>query len=208
MKITSAEFVISAVNRSQYPKDGLPQVALVGRSNVGKSSLINKFVNRKGLAKTSSQPGKTQTINFYRINGEFYLVDFPGFGYASVPMALKKTWEKMMDDYFDDRPELKGVIVVLDLRREVGGYEEGLYGWLDRLGLKGVTVFTKSDKLSKNEMTSRAARLKKAFGLKDLVFFSSLTGDGKIELGKKIRHLIGPGPGGTQGGQLGDGTGI
>src|SRR5574340_597218 len=162
MKILTAEFVISAVRSAQYPKDGLPEVALIGRSNVGKSSLINTLVNRRHLAKTSSLPGKTRTINFYRINNGFYLVDLPGFGYANVPMAEKKAWEKMIGKYLEEREHLRAAVVILDPRREAGEEEESLYQWVERLNVPVATVFTKTDKLSANKLSSRVASIKKA----------------------------------------------
>ncbi len=190
MKITSAEFVISAVNEKQFPKDGLPEVVLVGRSNVGKSSLINRLVNRKRLAKTSGTPGKTQTINFYRINNKFYLVDLPGFGYAKVPAAIRRSWERMMGDYMEGRAQLRGALVILDPRRDPGDMEEFVYDWVEGSGINAVTVFTKADKLSKNKLASRIAKIRKASKVVDPVVFSSLTGAGRAELGARIREMI------------------
>lgn len=190
MKITSAEFVRSAVSPSQYPNDKLPEIALVGRSNVGKSSLINTFVNRKGLAKTSSQPGKTQTINFYRINNSFYLVDLPGFGYAKVPMEIKKNWEQMMDEYMRSRENLKGIMVILDPRREPSENDLRLFNWLDGFEVPVLTVFTKSDKLTKNQLSSSVAAFRRALGFEHPVLFSAHTGDGRLALGKRIHEVV------------------
>lgn len=190
MKITSAEFVKSAVDPSQCPRDGLPEIALIGRSNVGKSSLINAFVNRKGLAKTSSRPGKTRTINFYRINNRFYLVDLPGFGYSSVPLSVKRSWEKMVEGYFKGRRTLCGAFVVLDPRRDAGDVEERLYGWIEGYGIPAVTIFTKVDKLSRNQLTSRIAAIKKAIPVIDPVLFSAVTGQGKLLLGRKVASAL------------------
>ncbi len=190
MKITAAEFVKSAVTKDHWLKDGLPEIALIGRSNVGKSSLINTFVNRKGLAKTSSQPGKTRTINFYRINSGFYLVDLPGFGYAKVSHAERKSWEGMINMYLEERETLKGVLVILDPRREATETEVRLYEWIERLGLPVATVITKSDKLSRNKLSSRVAALRKTIPIAHPVLFSSLTGDGKIALGKRIAEML------------------
>lgn len=190
MKITSAEFIKSALKKEHWPDCALPEVALVGRSNVGKSSLINTLVNRKGLAKTSSQPGKTQTINFYEINGSFRFVDLPGFGYAKVPLSMKKSWGGMMEEYLSERDCLRGVVVILDARRDVGDAEEMLFEWIEEFGLQVITVFTKTDKLSKNQLSSRIAKLKKALPLKDPVIFSAVTGDGKIALGKRLHRLL------------------
>lgn len=190
MKILSAEFVKSALKKEHWPGDRVPEIALVGRSNVGKSSLINTFVNRRGLAKTSSQPGKTQMINFYTINGEFRLVDLPGFGYARVPLSTKKSWKGMMEEYLSERESLIGVIVVLDARRDAGDAERMLFDWIEEFDLSVVTVFTKTDKLSKNQLASRLSKIKKALPLKDPVTFSATTGEGKIALGRRIHGLL------------------
>jgi len=194
MKIRSAEFSVCAVTKDQFPTDGLPEIALIGRSNVGKSSLINTLVNRKKLAKTSSTPGKTRTINFYLINGSFYLVDLPGFGYARVPMTVRRSWERMMEGYMEGRETLAGAIVILDPRRDAGDMEGFVYDWVETLGIPVVTVFTKADKLSRNKLSSRTAKLKKALPLGAPVLFSSLTGQGKAELAGRIEAMVaGPG---------------
>src|SRR5690625_2120476 len=118
MKITKAEIVISAVSQKQYPKDGLPEIALAGRSNVGKSSLINKLINRKNLARTSSKPGKTQTLNFYKMNETFYFVDVPGYGYAKVSKKEREKWGVMMEEYFETRSTLQAVLLITDIRHD------------------------------------------------------------------------------------------
>lgn len=190
MKITKAEFAIGASKAALYPKDGLPEIILVGRSNVGKSSLINSLVNIKGLAKTSSSPGKTRAINFYRINEAFYLVDLPGFGYANVPKKIKAEWEAMIERYVKERPTLGGALVVLDPRRDPGEVEQGVYRWLLGECIPHVTVFTKADKLSKNELSSRLAAIKKEIPIEHPVVFSSATGDGRLVLGRKIHEML------------------
>lgn len=190
MKITKAEFLQSAAKISQCPRTGLPEIALIGRSNVGKSSLINAFTNRKALAKTSSQPGKTRLINFYAINSTFCLVDLPGFGYAKVSHEEKRTWEAMVNEYFARRDALKGALVILDPRRDAGPVEENLFGWIKERGLPYTVVFTKTDKLSKNQLSARLSSLKKAIPLDTPVLFSSVTGDGKLLLGKKIHGML------------------
>lgn len=190
MKITSAEFAASATKHEQFPKDGLPEVALVGKSNVGKSSLINAFVNRRGLAKTSSTPGKTQTINFYRINDCFYLVDLPGFGFAKTPREVKKSWGEMIGSYLEQRKELAGILVILDCRREAGEPEKKVYDWLSGFDVPIGTVVTKSDKLSANKLASAISKLKKALPEKHPIRFSALSGDGKVELGRKIGSFL------------------
>lgn len=190
MKIKSAEFVLSAPSRKFCPSDGLAEVVLIGRSNVGKSSLINTILCRKGLAKTSSTPGKTRTINFYRINEEFYIVDLPGFGYAQAPKSVQRSWEKMIRQYLEERSAIRCAMVVLDARRDLGETEEVLYKWLYSYGLNVVTVFTKIDKLSNNQLASRAAIFKKALKLGTPTFFSAVTGAGKDDLLKRISRAV------------------
>ena len=189
MKVRSVELSRCAVRADQYPTDGLGEVALVGRSNVGKSSLINTLVVRKGLAKTSGAPGKTRTVNFYLINETFHLVDLPGFGYAKVPMTERRRWKEMVEEYMENRDELRGVLVILDARRDPGPVEEELYQWLEVLKLPVVTVLTKSDKLSKNKLASQVAKIKKALPFTRPVTFSSHTGHGKAELGKLVFNM-------------------
>ncbi len=191
MKIRSAEFIISAVGPGQYPTDGLPQIALIGKSNVGKSSLINKLLIRKGLAKTSSVPGKTRTINFYLINKAFYLVDLPGFGYAKAPLKERQTWGKFIEEYFECAQALSAAIVLLDPRREAGESEQRLYRWLESTGVPVTTVFTKSDKLSKNRLFQQSAKVRRALSinLHESCFFSALTGNGRKEILKKIYEI-------------------
>ncbi len=197
MRITSAEFAHCAVNPKDYPKDKLPEIALIGKSNVGKSSLINKLINRKGLAKTSSVPGKTRTVNFYRLKttgaaGEraFYLVDLPGYGFAKAAKSEKVSWKQTIERYFNGRAELKGALVILDPRRDPGAPETELYRWLDSIGLRARTVLTKCDKLSNNKLASRKAAIKKVLGTNDFITFSADNGSGKMELSEAIDALL------------------
>lgn len=190
MRILSVEFAKCAVTRSDYPRDLLPEIALIGRSNVGKSSLINALVNRRSLAKTSSAPGKTRTVNFYRVNGSFYLVDLPGFGYAKVPVSVKRDWERMVDEYISGRPAVKGAVVILDVRRDPGVIEEDLFDWLDVQDLPVITVLTKTDKLSANQLAKRVALIRKALPVERPLPFSAVTKAGKPELLKAIQELL------------------
>jgi len=130
MKVTKAEIVISAVSQKQYPEDGLPEIALAGRSNVGKSSFINKLIQRKNLARTSSKPGKTQTLNFYRINDAFYFVDVPGYGYAKVSKKEREKWGQMMEEYFRFRETLRAVLLITDIRHEPTKDDVQMYDYL------------------------------------------------------------------------------
>ena len=195
MKIKSAEFTICAVSPGDFPSDGLPEIALIGKSNVGKSSLINSFINRKGLAKTSSTPGKTRTINFYRINKAFYLVDLPGYGYAKVPLSERRSWKSMIDGYFTERAPLAGALIILDSRREPGESEHELYSWLDEIALPFVTVITKADKFSKSKAVRRAGQIRKelAISTDDAFLFSATSGLGKSHLGNVVSALLGGG---------------
>ncbi len=190
MKISSAQYIASAVKLAQCPAAGIPEVVLIGRSNVGKSSLINALVNRKGLAKTSSQPGKTRTMNFYLINGSFYIVDLPGFGYAKVSKEERRSWEQMTEEFFKKRESIRGALLILDPRRDVGEEEAGVLSWLDSHAIARTVVFTKTDKLSKNQLSSRMTKIKKEIPFESPVLFSAVTGEGKIALGKRIEAML------------------
>lgn len=192
MKITSAEFIKSATKPSEYPEGNFLEIAMAGKSNVGKSSLINTLLNRKNLAKTSSSPGRTQTINFYRVNGKISLVDLPGYGYAKVPLSIRETWKAMVESYLQTRREIRLVVLILDARRGATPDDLALLDWLDYHGLPCTVVLTKADKLSQIER----ARQKKNLGQipllmgKTFSFFSSATGEGKKEMWNLIHdHL-------------------
>ncbi|MGJ9457119.1 ribosome biogenesis GTP-binding protein YihA/YsxC [Oceanobacillus sp. CF4.6] len=184
MKVTKAEIVISAVSQKQYPGDMLPEIALAGRSNVGKSSFINKLINRKSLARTSSKPGKTQTLNFYRINDVFYFVDVPGYGYAKVSKSEKEKWGPMMEEYFQTRDTLKAVLLITDLRHEPTKDDLRMYDFLKYNDLQVIIVGTKIDKIPKSKRAQHIKRTKQTFQVapEDIVIpFSSETGEGKEE---------------------------
>ena len=201
MKIKSAEFVTSATKPSQYPPMLHPEMAFAGRSNVGKSSLINTLVNRKHLVKTSSTPGRTQLINFFDINNNITFVDLPGYGYAKVPVAVRKKWGPMIETYLSTRKTLKGVVVIMDIRRTPRQEEHDLIDWLNHFSIAGILVLTKADKLSKtkrlNQLTAVADELK--INPDKLILFSAKSRQGRDMLWDAIISLAGFGQRQNQG---------
>jgi len=194
MKVTSADFIKSAFKPKDYPPDTLPEVAFSGKSNVGKSSLINTLVNRKGLARTSSTPGRTQSINFFCINERISFVDLPGYGFAKVPLHIKQQWKPMVESYLKTRESLCLAVVILDIRREPGGDDINLVEWLSFHEIPILAVGTKIDKLSKNQRSKQKALLKKNLQLEEsqLIMFSAVTGEGKEALWKRIGAMLKP----------------
>lgn len=192
MKITSAEFITSATKPSQYPTTTMPEVAFAGRSNVGKSSLINTLVNRKGLVKTSSTPGRTQLINFFAINQRIGFVDLPGYGYAKVPASVKKTWGPMVETYLSTRRALKGVVVIMDIRRTPRQEELNLLSWLHHYSITGIFVLTKTDKLSKNKQAQKHDLIAQVLerNKNDLILFSAKSRRGRDALWNAILSLL------------------
>ncbi len=193
MLIKSAEFVTSAVKPVHYPPADLPEIAFAGRSNVGKSSLINTLVNRKRLVKTSSTPGRTQLINFFLINTAVYFVDLPGYGYARVPAAVQKTWGPMIETYLVGRQTLKGVVLILDIRRTPGPDETNLMAWLGHHGIDTILTLTKVDKLSKTNQIKQRQIIADALSMhkSDLILFSAKTRKGKKEVLDAIEKRLG-----------------
>ena len=192
MIIKSAEFVKSTVKPSHYPSEVLPEIAFAGRSNVGKSSLINTLLNRKRLVKTSSTPGRTQLINFFNINNTFSFVDLPGYGYAKVPDSVKKTWGPMVETYLSTRETLKGVVLILDIRRIPGIEDFNLIDWLSYYHIPVILALTKTDKLSKTKQIKQhlTAAETLAVDQKDLILFSSKSRLGKEAVWDKVKKLI------------------
>ena len=185
MKITSSEFLCSAAKKGQYPDESLPEIAFAGRSNVGKSSLLNLLTNRRSLAKVSSSPGKTRTINFFLINGEFRIVDLPGYGYAKVSKAESESWGRMMEDYLENRPNLLKVVQLVDSRHEPSAQDVQMYEYLRYHGLSGIVAATKCDKLSKNELSRNLSLIKKTLSLGEddiIIAVSALKRTGTEEL--------------------------
>ena len=193
MIITSAEFVKSAVNPSHYPSDEFPEIAFAGRSNVGKSSLINTLVNRRNLVKTSSTPGRTQLINFFLINTAFAFVDLPGYGYAKVPASVKRKWGPMIETYLSTRKILKGVVLIMDIRRIPGAEERNFIDWLSQYTIPTLPVLTKTDKLSKTKQIKQHDDIAGALFVdrQDLILFSAKSGRGTAEVWEAIEGLLG-----------------
>lgn len=181
MIIRSAEFVKSAVKPEHYPDENSPEIAFVGRSNVGKSSLINTLLNRRSLVKTSSTPGRTQLINFFNINDAFMFVDLPGYGYARVPQSVTRTWGSMIETYLANRKTLRGVVMLMDIRREPGKDEDDLIAWFKHYGIPAIYVLTKADKFSNQQRVVHYNRCAKSLGLdpSQLIPFSAKTRLGK-----------------------------
>lgn len=165
MRITKSELECVAVKPAQYPPMDLPEIAFVGRSNVGKSSLLNYLTGRKSLARVSGSPGKTRTINFYRINDSFRIVDLPGYGYAKVSREITKDWDKMMADFFDKRESLRRVVQLVDIRHEPTAQDVEMYDFLREYGLSGVICATKADKVSGNERQKSISAIEKKLKL-------------------------------------------
>lgn len=176
---------IVAVKSCQYPTDNKPEIAFVGKSNVGKSSLINTLIERRALARTSSQPGKTRTINFYNVENRLYLVDLPGYGYAKISKTEQQKWSIMVEQYLLNRQPLKYIVMLVDIRHEPSNNDKLMYEWLKHYGFKIIIVATKLDKISRNQTLKHISVIKKSLSLQPndlLIPFSSETKQGKDEL--------------------------
>lgn len=192
MKLRNVEFVSSATAPKHYPPADRPELAFAGRSNVGKSSLLNALLNRKKLARTSKTPGRTRLINFFNVNDAMYLVDLPGYGYAKVSKSERKAWGVMLERYVRERENLVAVVVLLDIRRTPTGEDKQLFEALEHFGLECVVVLTKSDKLSKSQRFTRRSKVAKELGMKAsrLVVFSSVTGEGRESLWRLLEERV------------------
>lgn len=182
MKVTEAELIISAVSREQYPNHQLPEIALSGRSNVGKSSFINQMIGRKKLARISQVPGKTQTLNFYLINNKFFFVDVPGYGYAKVSKREREAWGRMIEAYFMERTELQGAILLVDSRHPPTKDDQSMYQWFTYYQIPVLVVATKVDKIPKNKRSRQLKQVAETLDLHEtdsLYSFSAVTGEGK-----------------------------
>ena len=193
MRITSVELKVSAVRRSQYPTDDKPEFLMVGRSNVGKSSFINTLINRKNYARTSSNPGKTQTINFYLVNDSFYLVDAPGYGYANLSKKRQRKFGLMMEDYLMNRKNLKQVFMLIDFRHKPSSDDIMMYNFLKHYELPVTIVATKTDKIGITSQQKQRNAILEELDLvvgDEFVMFSNVTKLGKDDVYKKIRRTI------------------
>lgn len=186
MKVISAEFIKSAFDRSHWLSDPRPEIAFLGRSNVGKSSLINSLLGRRGLARTSSSPGRTQSINFFLINDAFYFADLPGYGYAKVSKAMRADWGKMAEDYLRDREQLVLCVHLVDSRHEPTALDKQLNEWLVVNERPFVVAATKTDKLSANELSKSLKTIRKTFDGAEIVAFSAESGRGRDDLWEVI----------------------
>ncbi|MGY3742558.1 ribosome biogenesis GTP-binding protein YihA/YsxC [Leuconostoc inhae] len=194
MDVHNVDMVMSAVSAAQYPTDGKPEIALVGRSNVGKSSLTNTLIQRKNFARTSSQPGKTQTLNFYNVENKLYFVDVPGYGYAKVSKKQREEFGHMIEEYITSRKQLRGVVSLVDARHEPSDDDVSMYEWLHYYNIPILIVATKSDKISKSKFNKYASNIKQTLGFdedeSDFQFFSSETKYGKDEVWQWIETHI------------------
>jgi len=193
MKINNVQLVISAVRNSQYPTDNKPEFLLVGRSNVGKSSFINTILNRKNLARTSSKPGKTQTLNFYLINDDFYFVDAPGYGFANVSKSLKDNFGAIMENYLETRNNLKMVFMLVDFRHKPTNDDIMMYNYLIHYNIPVSVICTKCDKVSNNSIAKYKNIIVETLGLNnenDITLFSSVTKIGKNDVENKIEYIV------------------
>ncbi|MFH2123324.1 MAG: ribosome biogenesis GTP-binding protein YihA/YsxC [Pseudomonadota bacterium] len=188
MNFVDIQFLLSVHSLSQLPVPSLPEIAFAGRSNVGKSSLMNTLVGRKSLVKVSGRPGKTQGLNFFEVAGKVYLVDLPGYGYAKVAKGMQDNWQALITSYLESRETLCCVVVIMDLRHEAKEYDAQLIGWLRGRNIPFLPVYTKMDKLSGNERVKNARILDVGHGIDpgQRILFSAVTGQGKIELERAL----------------------
>ena len=190
MKITSAEFIKSAFAEEHWTTDGLPEIAFLGRSNVGKSSLINSLLQRKGLARTSNTPGRTQSINFFLINNSFYFVDLPGYGYAKVSKAMRQDWGKMAEDYLLKRGELVLFVQLIDSRHKPSPLDLDLSEWLEYHEKPTLIAATKTDKMSNNQLKKAMNEIENALPERNIVEYSAETGKGRDTVWREIENSL------------------
>lgn len=193
MEVINVNLAAVGVKLEQYPEDGRPEVAFVGKSNVGKSSLINAMIGRKALARTSSAPGKTRTINFYDVEGLMYIVDVPGYGYAKAPKTEIDKWGRMIEEYLEKRQQLAAIVMLVDIRHEPGKNDIIMYNWLKHYGYDIIVAATKVDKLNRSQVQKHLSIVKKGLNLAPedrLVGFSGVTKQGVPELWEIIEDVL------------------
>jgi GTP-binding protein len=184
--VVQTEFVLSAVSESDFPREGIPEVVFAGRSNVGKSSLINRLAGKEKLARTSSTPGKTQSINFYRLNRSFFFVDLPGYGYAKAEKAAMQQWTRLIERYFRTRDTIVLVVQLIDSRMPPTDSDRQLSAWLAKMDVPCMLVATKVDKLSSNQQRAQARIISNSFGGQSVVMSSAKTGAGCKDIWKQV----------------------
>lgn len=192
--VKKAELILSAVKKEHYPATVVPEIAFAGKSNVGKSSMINALLNRRKLARTSSQPGKTQTINFYNINDAFNFVDLPGYGYAKVSKQEKEKWGAMIETYLKGRNQLKEVVLLVDIRHEPSINDQQMYQWIKSYNFSGYVIATKADKLSRSQQIKGIAAIKKCLEIKEnnlIIPFSATSKAGVEEVWTLFENILG-----------------
>jgi GTP-binding protein len=190
MKVVTAEFLKSAFQETDWPRDSKPEIAFLGRSNVGKSSLINSLLSVRGLARTSSTPGRTQSLNFFVVNNDFKFVDFPGFGYARVPREIKSSWGDMATGYLAKRPQLVLSIHIVDSRHEPTKQDLQLHEWLETSNKPRLVVATKSDKLSNNELKKNLEHIARVLNHDSVMAYSAKSGRGREQLWRAIKSAM------------------
>lgn len=189
MKLTSVEYIKGCVAIEDCPKEPLPEIAFVGRSNVGKSSLINSLLGRK-VAYVSSTPGKTQLIHFFKINRKFFLVDLPGYGYAKAPMSVRMQWGPMIETYLTKRKQLKGIVLLIDLRHPAAFLDQEMKKWLDHFQVPTLYAATKADKIGRNQRKEQIEAVKASFGISDVIVTSAESKEGKDLLWKEVERVV------------------
>ncbi len=193
MNVNNVNLDVVSGNASQFPDNGMIEVAFVGKSNVGKSSLINALINRKSLARTSGQPGKTQTINFYNVEEQLYFVDLPGYGYAKVSKKERERWGKFIEGYLYQRQQLKQITLLVDIRHEPGENDKMLYNWIVYNGFEPLVIATKLDKIKRSQIQKHVSIIKKALGVENInniIPFSATTKQGKDKIWEVLDAII------------------
>lgn len=190
MIIKNSEFIKSAASKRDYPETGLLEIAFAGRSNVGKSSFVNKFLMRKNIARVSKTQGKTRLINFFKVNNEFILVDLPGYGYANVSKKEQLSWGKMMEDYLNTRSQLKAVFLLLDIRHDPTNDDMMMLNYIIERGFNPVIIVTKADKLAKTKVEPRVDEFKEMLGIDEIYAFSSTSGYGRDTLLSVVEEIL------------------